>query len=334
MQAVLNAVSAPRTRTRRALIWSAVCVAALAGGNAAAQNNQASQRCQELEQRLVSEWHRGNNPQEAVVRIDRQLETSQRERRQLEVEAERRECYEEFFIFGKSLKRTESCIRLDRDIEQLRRDIANLSQQRDSLTNSAQRRTRRDDLVTELARNGCGENYKREYQARRGSDSFFSLWEDDDTSFDRGYANVPPEQSALPFASYRTMCVRQCDGFYFPISFSTLGSRFAEDEAKCKEQCAAPADLYVYKNPGEDVERMVSLSGEPYNNMRNAWRHRKEYIKGCSCKPEEYSLQQIQQSEQENKKQVSVSAPSGNGAARQPQSAPEPAQDGQPQAVQ
>jgi hypothetical protein len=68
--------------------------------------------------------------------------------------------------------------------------------------------------------------------------------------------------------------------------------------------------------------------------MRNAWRHRKEYIKGCSCKPEEYSLQQIQQSEQENKKQVSVSAPSGNGAARQPQSSPEPAQDGQPQAVQ
>lgn len=333
MQAVLNAVSRPRSaRTRRALIWSAVCIAALAGGNAAAQNT--SQRCQELEQRLVSEWQRGNNPQDAVVRLDQQLETFQRERRQLEVEAERRECYEEFFIFGKSLKRTESCIQLDRDIERLRRDISNLRQQRDSLTNSAQRRTRRDDLVAELARNGCGDNYKREYQARRGPDSFFSLWEDEDTSFDRGYANVPPDQSALPFASYRTMCVRLCDGFYFPVSFSTLGSRFGEDEAKCKQQCAAPADLYVYKNPGEDVEKMVSLTGQPYNDLQNAWRHRKEYIKGCSCKPEEYSLQQIQQSEQEKKKkQASVATPADNSAGQQ-QSSPAAAQDAQPQAVQ
>jgi hypothetical protein len=41
------------------------------------------------------------------------------------------------------------------------------------------------------------------------------------------------------------MCVRLCDGFYFPVSFSTLGSRFPEDEAKCKDQCAAPAELFV-----------------------------------------------------------------------------------------
>ena len=126
--------------------------------------------------------------------------------------------------------------------------------------------------------------YQREATARRrptGPSSFFSLWQDEETPFDRGYANTAPEQSNLPFASYRTMCVRLCDGFYFPVSFSTLGSRFPEDEAKCKDQCAAPAELFVYKNPGEEIEQMVSLAGAPYSGLKNAFRNRKEYVKGC-----------------------------------------------------
>lgn len=292
----------------RVLSWGVLCAIILTATNATAQGYQNnSERCQNLERQLVSEWQRGNNPQDAVVGIEQQLEQLRREQKKLEIEAQRRECYEEFFIFGRSLRRTRACIQLDGDIERMRRDIANLRQQRESLTNNQRRRLRREDLVAELARNGCGENYQREYNARRRSNSFFSLWEDEDSSYDRGYANAPSDQTALPFASYRTMCVRLCDGYYFPISFSTLGSRFGEDEAKCRDQCAAPAELYVYKNPGEDVEQMVSLSGEPYNNLQNAWRHRKIYIKGCSCKPEEYSVHEIELSEQGLQKQASNS---------------------------
>jgi hypothetical protein len=197
------------------------------------------------------------------------------------------------------------------------------------MTSSANRRMRREDLVAELARNGCGENYAREYESRRRSTSFFSLWEDEDSSFDRGYANTPPgAQSNLPFASYRTMCVRTCDGFYFPISFSTLGSRFPEDESKCKSQCAAPAELYVYKNPGEEVEQMVSITGEPYNNLKNAWRHRKQYIKGCSCKAEEYSAHEIQLSEQELGKQARAAPAQRPGPAAPPLNANDAGQPG------
>jgi hypothetical protein len=274
-------------------------------------------RCQDLERQLVSDWQRSSSPQEAVGRIDQQLDDLQRKRRSAEAEAERRVCYEDMFIFGRSLKRTQACLQLDNDIESLRRNITTLREQRDALTNSANRRMRREDLVAELARNGCGENYARENESRRRSTSIFSFWQDDEVPFDRGYANTQPDQGALPFASYRTMCVRTCDGFYFPISFSTLGSRFAEDEAKCKDQCAAPAQLFIYKNPGEEVEQMVSLAGEPYNNLKNAWRHRKQYIRGCSCKPEEYSQHEIDLSEKELGKQAGVntrsSAPAQTG---------------------
>jgi hypothetical protein len=278
--------------------------------------NNPPNRCQELERQLVSEWQNGQAPQDAVGRIDQQLGQFRDERRKLEVEAERRECYEELFIFGRSLKRTPACIQIDGNLERLRRDIDNLKRQRDGMTNSARKRERRDDLVAELARNGCGENYQREATARRrptGPSSFFSLWQDEETPFDRGYANTAPEQSNLPFASYRTMCVRLCDGFYFPVSFSTLGSRFPEDEAKCKDQCAAPAELFVYKNPGEEIEQMVSLAGAPYTGLKNAFRNRKEYVKGCSCRPEEYSAQQIETFEQDRKKQANAAPAGGSG---------------------
>lgn len=292
----------------RALAMAMAGSVVLSSVSAFAQNRPyTSERCAELEQQLVSDWQQNNSPQEAVERIDNELVALRRTRRKLEIEAEKRECYEEIFIFGRSLKRTDECIALDRDIEQARRDMSRLSDERKALTNSAQRRLRRDDLVAELARQGCGATYEREYAARQRSGSFFSLWEDDDSGFDRGYQNTQPEQNALPFASYRTMCVRLCDGYYFPISFSTIGSQFAEDEAKCQEQCAAPAQLFVYRNPGEDVEQMVSIDGMPYSELKNAWRNRKEYVKGCSCKPYEYSEEQILKSEQDLAKQANAS---------------------------
>ncbi len=318
------------SKKRHVLTGATLCAVMLAVPSTAQQrNDDRAARCQDLERQLVSDWQRNNSPQEAVGRIDQQLDELQRNRRTAETEAERRNCYEDMFLFGRSLRRTRDCIQLDSDIENFRRNISNLRQQREAMTSSANRRVRREDLVAELARNGCGENYAREYESRRRSTSFFSLWEDEDSSFDRGYANAPPgAQSNLPFASYRTMCVRTCDGFYFPISFSTLGSRFPEDESKCKSQCAAPAELYVYKNPGEEVEQMVSITGEPYNNLKNAWRHRKQYIKGCSCKAEEYSAHEIQLSEQELGKQARVAPAQRSAPAVSPLNANDAAQPG------
>ncbi len=333
-----------RTHTpRRLLFWAVFSLVAMPAAHTGAQGyTDRAARCQDLERQLVSDWQRSTSPQDSVTQIDQQLDQLQRQRHSAEAEADQRNCYEDLFIFGRSLKRNKPCIQLDSQIEDVRRQISTLRQQRDALTNSAARRVRHDELVAELARNGCGDQYTREYESRRRSTSFFSLWQDEDSSFDRRDANTPLGQSPLPFASYRTMCVRLCDGYYFPISFSTLGSHFPEDEAKCKEQCAAPTELYVYRNPGEEVEQMVSLTGEPYNNLKNAWRNRKEYIKGCSCKPEEYSEHQIEKSEQElrNKRadarggrakpqaadQSAPPAPAGdagaqNAAANQPQAA-------------
>ncbi|NBN78313.1 DUF2865 domain-containing protein [Microvirga tunisiensis] len=85
-------------------------------------------------------------------------------------------------------------------------------------------------------------------------------------------------------ATFRTLCVRTCDGYFFPISFSTTSDQFPQDAQVCSSMCpAAQTELFIYRNPGGEPEDMVSLAGVAYKELPNAFRHRKEYVEGCSC---------------------------------------------------
>jgi hypothetical protein len=144
-----------------------------------------------------------------------------------------------------------------------------------------------DEIIRELARNNCGATYQQEARRRGDSNPFSSLWQDEDS----GPGARPPTNQfgALPYATYRTLCVRLCDGYYFPVSFATLPNHFPRDAEVCQSKCAAPAELYYHQNPGGAVEQMVSVTDQkPYTSLRNAFRHRKEYVRDCSCKQAEY----------------------------------------------
>src|SRR5262249_61418205 len=94
-----------------------------------------------------------------------------------------------------------------------------------------------------------------------------------------------PAPNAPLAGTYRTLCVRTCDGYYFPISYSTVPSKFPEDEQICHRQCpAAEVALYSYRNPGEDVARAVSTSGRLYSDLPTAFSYRKQYNAACSCR--------------------------------------------------
>jgi hypothetical protein len=42
--------------------------------------------------------------------------------------------------------------------------------------------------------------------------------------------------------------------------------------------------LYSFRNPGENMEQAVSVGGQPYTALPNAFRYRKEITAGCSCR--------------------------------------------------
>ena len=105
-------------------------------------------------------------------------------------------------------------------------------------------------------------------------------------------------QGQLPFSTFRTVCVRLCDGYYFPVSFSTMQSQFPKDAQACSSKCAAPTELFYYQNPGGEMEQAQSVSGQPYSKLPNAFRHRKEVVQGCSCKVAEYQPELLGQKAQ------------------------------------
>lgn len=84
--------------------------------------------------------------------------------------------------------------------------------------------------------------------------------------------------------TYRTLCVRSCDGYYFPISFKATRSKFKADANTCSQRCAGgQGRLFFHRNPGQEVKAAVDLSGNRYVDMENAFRYRKELVEGCGC---------------------------------------------------
>jgi hypothetical protein len=92
-----------------------------------------------------------------------------------------------------------------------------------------------------------------------------------------------------PAATYRTLCVRLCDGFYFPINDRARPGNFLAEEKACQSRCAVPARLFYQPASAGDASGMVALTGERYADLPNAFRYRAEYVESCACGPKPWS---------------------------------------------
>lgn len=88
---------------------------------------------------------------------------------------------------------------------------------------------------------------------------------------------------------YRTMCVRLCDGYYWPVSYGVPSRRFRRDRAVCESSCGAPAELFYLSSNSDDVANMRSLGGKRYGKLKNAFAYRKPGSAQCKCKPDPWS---------------------------------------------
>ena len=80
------------------------------------------------------------------------------------------------------------------------------------------------------------------------------------------------------------VCVRTCDGSFFPVSYSGAGSRADSLEDVCRALCPN-ADMALYSFPfGGTIEEAESPSGEPYANLPNASKFEKAFDPSCSCR--------------------------------------------------
>ncbi len=190
-----------------------------------------------------------------------------------------------FFIFGGS-QRPEQCNSLEPQIDRMRANLDRMQQELSQVRggNADQNYTRdlqRRQILVSLNQNNCGPQYRNAALPPQRPRGFLDrLFGNNDENPD-----VAPNDMTSDGTGFRTVCVRMCDGAFFPISFSTVQSRFGEDEALCKRQCpAAEVALYTYSNPGQDIQNAVSLSGQLYSALPNAFKYRTEFNPSCSCR--------------------------------------------------
>ncbi|MHB1111298.1 MAG: DUF2865 domain-containing protein [Devosia sp.] len=188
---------------------------------------------------------------------------------------------------------TRECRALAREIISGREDYANLARSFETGNAVAQQR---EAVLQEIARFGCGGGSRARVigggESLTGNDGdrgnlFDQLFDALSDTFDgegglrggefEGYGN---------YRTVRTLCVRKSDGFYWPISYSTLTDYLPNDADQCMQQCpGTEVDLYYHDNPGQEPEQMINMQGEPYTALPNAFRFRTEFDKSISCKP-------------------------------------------------
>jgi len=171
------------------------------------------------------------------------------------------------------------CGPVNNQIQQMRGNLDQINNGLAQLRGSgnSDRDNQRRSVLTALAQNSCGPQYVNAARAAQGGGFFNDLFGN----------NTPASNLDMgpPSSTFRTVCVRTCDGFYFPVSYATVPSRFADDERTCKQLCpAAEATLFTFRNPGEDINQAVSISGQPYPSLPNAFKYRQEFSPSCSCK--------------------------------------------------
>ena len=176
------------------------------------------------------------------------------------------------------------CTPVNNQIQQMRANLEQITTSLERLRSGgiggADRENQRRSVLAALAQNNCGPQYAAA-AAQRGPGNFI------DNLFGNNSNSLPPPspELAAPSGTYRTVCVRTCDGAYFPVSFATVQARFQDDERTCKALCpATEANLFAYRNPGEDINQAVSLTGQNYSALPNAFKFRTEFNPSCACK--------------------------------------------------
>jgi len=270
----------------------------------------ASRVCRQLEAELASGG--GGTRSSGQLRrqdaaIAKQSEALQRAKRQ----ARGAGCG--FKLFGGS---GNSCGAINDKINRMERNLDGLERRRAQLAGGGSGRSRAQ-IMSALRANGCRDDQVAERRLPQGLDgtrnlldqlfgggirerrSSEELGEPGFSREDRHVRRTPQDleggwvnddgriRYSAPPGRYRTLCVRTCDGYFFPMSSSSTPSDFERDQANCQSSCPGSETQIYYTRPGLESDSMVSgLSGQPYADLSTAYLYKQTGVPtpaGCTC---------------------------------------------------
>ena len=247
------------------------------GGYASAR----SQTCAQLEGQLAEFDRSSAVPDGRTEQIRRYEEAASKQQAELDrmvAQTQRMGCEGRgFFLVGGG--QSQQCDQTNAQIQRMRANLDRILTGLEQLQGGGSGRDeRRRGILIALGQYDCGPQYRN--AAAPPSAGPRGIFE---TLF--GVPGGGGQADMGQAGTFRTLCVRTCDGFYFPISHAATAAKFREDERTCQRLCpAAEVALYSHRNPGEEAAQSVSISGRPYTELPNAFRYRQEVNTSCTCK--------------------------------------------------
>jgi Protein of unknown function (DUF2865) len=161
---------------------------------------------------------------------------------------------------------------------------------------SASNETRRNALMSSYSNYGCDRQPTRsdDYSANDSRSSVTIMpprpnaRDNSDYSFPPqfgvdpdGYKPIEPEIRPRGFGASQPVCVRLCDGYFFPLS--GISTR-ADAQDMCQAQCPSSKAQVFYRNSGADINEAADDDGQTYSSLPNALKYRTQTDQTCTCK--------------------------------------------------
>lgn len=257
----------------RALAWTLLCAFALIFCSLN-QAEAASRICRQLRTELASLQKGGGAGQQrrydgAIARQNNELAKAR---------ALARDAGCGFSLFGGSVSQ---CAALNTAIDRMNANLDKLQRKRTQMGKSSPRRDR-GRLLAALEANECDSKPTIERRAQ-ATDEPDSKTRAEAQEAALGAAFVPS-----PSGQFRTMCVRTCDGYFFPMSNAATVSDFQRDQNRCEAGCPGTEMQVFYSRglTGDPAAMISSRTGRPYSELPAAFFYKRPdrpLPQGCGC---------------------------------------------------
>lgn len=258
---------------RVALAVTLACLALAGLGEAASATTRV---CRQIEAELASSGDDGSSAR--VRQHDRAIS---RQREQMAIaRGQARDADCGYATFGASVRK---CAAINATLDRMLANLDKLERERDRLARSGQKRSKAA-LLAELDAKGCRDEPPVADQPATPLAEMLARALQDDP-----YGEAPADEA--PFGdgeTYRTMCVRGCDGYFYPMSNAATVGDFDRDQKNCDSSCPG-ADMTIYydaTHSGEPAQMVSTRSGAAYSSLPTAFRHQDASIPRdpqCGC---------------------------------------------------
>jgi hypothetical protein len=196
----------------------------------------------------------------------------------------------------------EACATLSSVVGKMERNLQILDKKRREFAGGVSSQGRRNVLLAALETNGC--NDKPQVMPVAATETLRTL--DETRTLPLGTAPDGSDKLQLRalggnsgHGNLRTVCVRTCDGGFFPISSGATPLDFRRDQKVCAMMCPQTETELFYQSMthGQETEQMTStVTGRPYYELTNAFSYRtRERSKqdACGCDLSTYYQEMI-----------------------------------------